>query len=173
LVGSRFARSAAGVAGAVLCLVATTAAPAAAVTQEPVTVTLDCIVPGTDGTYRAVFGYDSPTTKYTIPIGVNNRITPQSLDRIQPNKFEVGSYRGAFTTPPVDNGQQVTWTVTTSASYPTSSATASSSSTACAPPVSLPAEGNGTGPVLIVAASVLVTFMILSVRRRVVAHPAD
>jgi hypothetical protein len=171
-------RSVAAGLGAVACLLVATAAPAAAQNQQPVTVSVACIVPASNGTYRAVFGYTSPTTKYNIPVSGSNQMTPQSLDGIQTTKFDIGSDQGAFITPPIAAGQQVTWRVVTSVNFPASTATASSSSTPCGPPVSLPAEGNGTGPVVIVAASLLVTFLVLALRRRpakqtATAHPAQ
>jgi hypothetical protein len=170
------ARAAAAVVGAVLCLLGTaglSGAAAAAVPQQPVTVTVVCIVPGSNGTYRAVFGYDSPTTKYNIPVGQSNKLIPSSLNGSQPTKFEIGAHRAAFTTPAISNSQTVTWSVYTSYEFPTSSATASSASRTCGPEVSLPAEGNGTGPVVIVAVSLVVAFLVLALRRRTATVRAE
>lgn len=168
---ARLARAAAGIAGALLCVLATTASPAQAHNNtKPVTVTLDCVIAGTDGTYRAVFGYDSPTTKYTIPAGTSNFLYPKALNGIQPTKFEIGAHRGAFTTSAIPNDQQVYWIVYTSSAHPTSYAIASATSKACAPPVSLPADGNGAGPAIVVAVSVVVVFLMLALRRRTPAR---
>jgi hypothetical protein len=122
--------------------------------------TVDCVVPASDGTYRAVFGYDNPTSyTATVPVGPYNTMDPASLNGIQPTVFTPGAHRAAFATAVVAKGKKVSWTLFGM------TVTASSQSPTCGPTVSLPAEGNGIGPVLVLAGSVLLSVASLYVRQ--------
>jgi hypothetical protein len=52
---------------------------------------LECVKANGDGTYTAFFGYyNENDDDVTIPIGVNNRFSPEPSDRGQPTTFEPG-----------------------------------------------------------------------------------
>ena len=109
--------------------------------------TVDCVVKGDGGAYRAVFGYDNNMSKaVTVPVGVSNYVTPDSLNGDQPTKFEPGAHRGAFTTQETKL-PAITWRV---GLY---TVIATPYSTACTGPVDLPAEGNGAGPAIVILLS--------------------
>ena len=154
----RCGRRVAGVLVAGLALLALTAAPAAA-SQSPKP-TVDCIVPGNGGTYQAVFGYDNHAKNtVTVPVGPYNAMSPASLNGIQPTQFAPGANRAAFATPPVAGSSPVSWTLVGI------TVTATSQTATCGPSVSLPAEGNGIGPVLVLAGSVVLSIGALYVRQ--------
>jgi hypothetical protein len=121
---------------------------------------MDCIVSGGNGTYRAVFGYDN-YTEYTaiVAIGPYNTMNPASLNGIQPTRFTPGEHRAAFATPSVPDAQPVSWSILGL------TVTATSKSATCGPTVSLPADGNGVGPVLVLVASVGLSMGMFYVRQ--------
>jgi hypothetical protein len=137
--------------------IALPAAPAAAAPSGP---TLDCIV-RSGGTYRAVFGYDNDTPDtLTVETGPDNTMSPDSLDGIQTTTFAPGHHRAAFATPPIKVNTDVSWTVLGT------TVTATFKSAHCGPEVTLPAEGNGIGPVVVLGGSVLLSLGSLYLRQR-------
>jgi len=124
--------------------------------------TVECVIPAADGTYRAVFGYDNFSGyDVTVPVGQSNKLIPANLNGSQTTVFAVGAHRASFSTPPMPTGVDITWTV---GLY---TAKASSASNACGPSVNLPAEGNGTAPIFVLVASVIALGVIaLRLRRR-------
>jgi len=173
---TRLVRATVAILGAVALTAVTAAAPAAASPSTVVpaamtfnaSLTVDCVVLEDDHTYRAVFGYDNYTGyDVTIPVGKDNNLNPANLNGAQTVHFGVGPHRAAFSTPAMPVGVDITWTVGWF------SAKASSDSPACGQSVSLPAEGNGTAPIFVLAASVIALGVIaLRLRRRDPARTA-
>lgn len=82
-----------------------TVAPTSTPTPIPARVRpiLDCVYNNGDGTFTAFFGYSNPNTfAVDIPIGADNRFTPDPIDRGQPSRFEPGRT-------PWGQGFNVTW----------------------------------------------------------------
>jgi hypothetical protein len=127
---------------------------------------VDCVVVTGDG-FQAVFGYEKATGQVTIPVGPLNQVSPASLDGGQPTQFKAGWRPGVLVLPPVPVGSTVSWTVDGL------TATATAGSQVCGPRVSLPAEGNGAGPVLVLVGSVAVSMGFASLRRRMQARRGD
>ena len=160
-MGARAARATFRVAAAVAVVagvLGTTAVPALA-GPVPVSPALNCIVLGSNGTFQAVFDYHAKNN-VTIPVGPNNNLDPPTLNGNQPTDFTFGWNRAAFATAPVSGTTVVTWTVDGI------SASADSTSGACGPNVSLPSEGNGIGPVIVIVLSVLLSMLAVAWRRR-------
>jgi hypothetical protein len=140
------------------------------VAQQPATATwtslnkapqCDCVEQSSDGkSYRAVFSYDNET-KYTgrIEKGGNNAVFPKQIDGNQTTEFTAKG-KSTFATGWVSNNQDVEWRVGGQ------TAKASSKSKRCDKKVSLPADGNGSGPVLALAVSLLIAGGVVLVRRR-------
>ncbi|GGK24651.1 hypothetical protein GCM10010124_16480 [Pilimelia terevasa] len=120
---------------------------------------VDCVTVPVNGTYRAVFNYTSySSSAVTVAVGTNNIVSPGGLNGSQPTRFSPGPRRAAFTTAAVPVNTVVVWKVHGN------TATARSSSRSCGPQVSLPADGNGTGPVLALGASAVIAGAALLVR---------
>jgi hypothetical protein len=52
---------------------------------------LECVVANGDGSYTAWFGYNNRNTAdVSVPVGSNNRFTPNPIDRGQTTLFEPG-----------------------------------------------------------------------------------
>ncbi|MBI1758901.1 MAG: hypothetical protein HYR62_06710 [Actinobacteria bacterium] len=118
-------------------------------------IVMDCVIPRMDGSFQVVFGYSSELgSTASRPVGAMNSMLPAELDGVQVTDFEPGRHHGAFVTPPVA-AASVSWRVgqTTVA--------ATITSRACQGPVSLPSEGNGTGPALVLAGSLIAAAVIL------------
>jgi len=147
---TRFARATGALAITIAATVILPAPPAWAAPAGAIRPFVDCVIPGSDGTYQAVFGYEKADNGQRVPIGPENTLTPSTLNGVQPTTFAAGKNSAAFATPPVPNGQQVSWTLGSAI------ATANAGSQDCGPKVSLPAEGNGVGGVLVLAVSVLI-----------------
>jgi hypothetical protein len=130
------------------------------------TTSCDCIVKNTKtGEYRAVFGYAS-TSKSAgkIARGDNNRLEvtggSAEVDGVQTTTFEPGTHRAAFATGWIPKDAQVTWYVGGKAS------TADWNRPTCGRDVSLPADGNGSGPLIALALSGLVAAGAVVLRKR-------
>ncbi len=126
------------------------------------TPTCDCVLRSEDGKrYKAVFGYVNPTRHVgRISSGDNNTVLPKSAGGTQATEFEPGTHRAAFASGWVDKSTEVVWSVGAK------KVSANWSKPTCGGHVSLPADGNGTGPVVALALSLLVTAAVLLVRRR-------
>lgn len=134
---------------------------------------VDCIIPGPGTEYRVVFGYRNngeqlvhrPVSSYpasgstTTTSSSTNLMSLSSLNGSQVSYFEPGTRHGAFTTAVV-TASSVSWTVGGT------TVTATRNSPTCGSPVSLPAQGNGTGPALVLLASLVVATFLLWARRR-------
>ncbi|GAA1637493.1 hypothetical protein [Actinoplanes couchii] len=160
-------------AGAVALVAAVTTAlfvntgPAAATWQTlSGSPTCDCVVKNSKtGEYRAVFGYVSNSTATgKIAAGANNRLEltggSGSLDTAVTTRFEPGTHKASFATGWVSKNAQVTWSVggkTVAAHWnrPT-----------CGNDVSLPAGGNGLGPIIALLAAGVVFVLAAVIRRR-------
>jgi hypothetical protein len=119
---------------------------------------LDCVTRSGSG-FTAVLGYANSGTATEHARGADNAISPAALDGAQPTKFSSGTHHGVFAV--TVTGSSATWTLegTTLVIGPTSAA--------CPPGTELPAEGNGTGPVLaLVAAGLLGGLVVARARSR-------
>jgi LPXTG-motif cell wall-anchored protein len=134
------------------------------------TTTCDCVVKNTKtNEYRAVFGYDSTSRSAgKISLGANNHIqltgadasSSSKIDGVQTTTFEPGAHRAAFATGWVSKDTQVTWAVGEQR------ASADWNKPTCGRDVSLPATGNGSGPLLALAASLLIAGGAIVLRKR-------
>jgi hypothetical protein len=169
----------AGVAAvtAVVAGVALGAGPAAATWQTlSGDTTCDCIVKDTEtNRYRAVFGYTNTGRQAgKIAIGDNNRLVatgpnapaPNKVDGVQTTTFETGTHKAAFATAWLSKDVQITWKVGGKSS------SASWNKPVCGRDVSLPADGNGSGPVIVLFASLLIAGGAVLLRRRRLAPRA-
>lgn len=69
---------------------------------------LDCITQQDDTTYTAWFGYENTDTiSITVPVGAQNKFTPEPNDRTQPIVFDPGRKDKIFSI--VFNGKNLTW----------------------------------------------------------------
>ncbi|GIF14238.1 hypothetical protein [Actinoplanes teichomyceticus] len=163
------------VAGAVALVVAAVAAltlntGTAAATWKTLagTPTCDCVLrDSASNTYRAVFGYVSTASSAgTIAAGDNNRIeliggSTRRTTHTVTTRFEPGVHKGTFATGWISRDTTVTWrvggkTVVAAWTKPT-----------CGKDVSLPAGGNGTGPLAaLVVAGAVAAFVLWRKRRR-------
>lgn len=93
---------------------------------EPIGVFVTCIDNNADGTFSAVFGYESANAAaVTIAAGPSNDVSPGGPDQGQPTSFQPGNVASAFTVDGVSEGGDVTWTLVYGGQ--TSTATASAS----------------------------------------------
>jgi Putative Ig domain len=80
------------------------------VTGSKISPVLECVTNNGDGTYTAYFGYNNPNSLIvTIPLGSNNRFTPNPQDRGQPTTFETGRRVSVFSV--IFNGSNLVWTL--------------------------------------------------------------
>jgi hypothetical protein len=162
----------AGVAAvaAVIAGVVLSTGPAAATWQTVNgTATCDCVVKNDKGQYKAVFGYDSSSKQSgRIAEGSNNKLeltgvnAPSSskIDGVQTTTFEPGSHRASFATGWISKEHEVTWAVggqRVSANW---------NKPTCGRDVSLPADGNGSGPIIALALSGLAAAGAVVLRKR-------
>ncbi|MEU4619547.1 hypothetical protein AB0G04_06160 [Actinoplanes sp. NPDC023801] len=131
--------------------------------------TCDCVVKDSStGKYRAVFGYVSHSNATgTIAAGANNRVELSggaSTDAKVTTKFQPGTHKASFATGWVGKDTQVTWKVGGK------SVAAHWNRPTCGNDVSLPAGGNGFGPILAFLAAGAVAAVVAVWRRRRAAH---
>jgi LPXTG-motif cell wall-anchored protein len=160
--------TAAVVAATVAGIVMVNAGPATATWRTlNGSVTCDCVVKNTKtNEYRAVFGYDN-ASKSTgkIERGENNRLEvtgadDKKVDGVQTTDFEPGSHKAAFATTWISKDAVVAWSVggkRVSADW---------NKPTCGRDVSLPATGNGSGPLIALVASLLIAAGAIVLRRR-------
>ena len=162
--GRRRAVAGAVVSAAAAVAVLATPGTAAAADATDLTPFLDCVSRHENGTYTAVFGYRNPTrTTIRVPVGSDNQVTPDWVRWSELTTFAPGEQRGAFSVT-VDESQPVMWHLgddnlqVRAGSRPACTAT------------EMPAEGNGTGPVVALAAGgVFGALLLRHVRRRAAA----
>lgn len=121
---------------------------------------MSCIVTNKNS-YRAVFGYAySGSRTVSIPRGAGNIMLPSDLDGLQPTTFEPGKHEGAFATPSLPRNSRVTWALLGS------TANAMPGSRKCGPDVTLPTEGNGSGPVIVLLVTTLLSLAAAAIQAR-------
>jgi hypothetical protein len=131
---------------------AMTASAATAATATPAPV-LNCVISNSaDGTFRAVFGYVNSGPATTVPVGTSNDLSPSSLQGTQTTAFSTGARDGSFVTAYVSKRVKITWTLGGT------SVSASWKVNECGAGVTLPTEGNGIGPVVVIALSMGFSF---------------
>jgi hypothetical protein len=156
---SRGPRLAAVIAIAAVTTLAPSAAAAAPGRSTPPDVVplVSCVVTGSDGSWTAVFGYDNQTgATVKIPVGPANQVSPASVGEPQPTTFLAGIHHGVFSVT-VSKGGGPMWHLGSD------NLAARKNDNTCTS-VQLPAEGNGTGMVMVVAAAGVVA--AYSLRRR-------
>ena len=128
---------------------------------------LDCVLPSTDGTWTAVFGYDNRTgATVTIPVGPANQVTPVQYGTPQPTTFEPGVRHGVFAVT-VTRGGGPMWHLGRT------DLAAREGDAACPPSTQMPADGNGTGlPIVLAAAGGAAALVLARARRRAVTPGA-
>jgi hypothetical protein len=91
---------------------ATENVPTATAIHQKVMPRLDCVVKNNDGTYTAHFSYENHNSyEVQIPVGIENKFSPGSMDRGQPTTFSPGyssSYPDAILQVTFD-GESLTW----------------------------------------------------------------
>jgi hypothetical protein len=112
------------------------------------------VVSRPDGSFRAIFGYSNAGPATTVPVGRYNWLFPDELNGLQPTAFATGSRTTAFATPFLPKDSIVAWTVQDRVTF------AYWRIAECGPGVTLPAEGNGIGPVVVIVLSVMATFAV-------------
>ena len=79
-----------------------------AVPKKAVSPVLDCVVKNKNGTYTAYFGYQNDNAMpVTIPVGANNKFTPNPQNRGQATVFLPGRVKRAFSV--VFDGSSLVW----------------------------------------------------------------
>jgi hypothetical protein len=148
---------------AVLAAVAT---PGVASAAGEVTPVLNCIKRvSADADWIAVLGYvNSSAQPVTYPRGPSNRLVPSTHDGGQPTTFQPGTVNGAFTET-FNANETATWTVSGR------SLTITRNGPACPPSAELPAAGNGTGPVIALAAAGVVGGVLVHRAKRRASAP--
>ena len=144
-------------------------APVAAMAASPVTPTVSCYWPNSDGSATFSIGYtNSGTTSVTYPVGPLNTVNPAPIDRGQPTTFLAGTHNNVWapTVTAADLNRNPSWTVNgVAASYAAAIAQCPSK------PVSV--DGSSAGYLTATAAVVGIgTFVLASPRRRRALRPA-
>ena len=173
---SRWARSAAALAGAVALLTLLAVPGTASAATSPgigtvptgtITPTLQCLTKGSNGSVTAVLGYTSAAkTTATIAVGQLNQLSPSRLSGKQPSTFQPGAHPGVLsltmTSSEYMNGAY--WWVDGNVVYFDWART--QNGPFCSPGTTLPANGNGTGiAVGLVAAGLAGVLVVRRVRR--------
>ena len=118
----------------------------------------DCVVKQGDQ-YKAVFGYANTSDKIgRFEAGQYNTVSGSTGTKVV-TRFEPGTHRAAFASGWVRKDQVVTWTIGSQR------VVANWNKPTCGPSVSLPADGNGSGPVIALAASLLIAAGVVLTRR--------
>jgi len=137
---------------------------AASADIDPLTPTVTCVQPLQNGTWTAVFGYtNTSSSTITVRRGGDNDFDPDRANGPQIETFRPGTYQGSFSVSVPSAYSSIQWElgdrrVTASRDR----------STRCPSSTELPADGNGLGIVLVLAASGAVAggSMWLAQRRR-------
>jgi hypothetical protein len=132
------------------------------------TPTCDCVLQNSkDNTYRAVFGYVSTANSAgSIAAGDNNRVvvsggSTKNAAAAVTTRFEPGAHKATFATGWLSRDTAATWTVGGR------TVTATWHKPTCGSDVSLPAGGNGTGPLIaLVMAGLVASFVFWRKRRK-------
>jgi hypothetical protein len=164
---TRAARALLVLAVAAVALVATSGTASAA---GGVSGVVSCYKDNFDGSYTVVVGYRSsyPGT-VTLPFGPTNRTYPERLQGAQPTVFQPGTHHAAFTVriTNADLYANARWELDGTVLRYSSLVTYA---TVCPSSTQMPADGNGSGPVVALAAAGLVgTVAVVRSRRRAAA----
>ena len=166
------AASGAALVAAIATVLVLNSTPAAATWQTfSGTPTCDCVVQDSKtNTYRAVFGYVSNSSATgKIDAGSNNKVvlsSNSSTDAKVTTRFEPGTHKASFATGWISKDTQATWKVGGK------NVTAHWNKPTCGRDVSLPAGGNGSGPILaLVIAGLVGGGIYLWRKRRTVTQP--
>ncbi|MGY1732675.1 hypothetical protein ACI798_14255 [Geodermatophilus sp. SYSU D01045] len=127
-------------------------------------VSVTCVTPVQDGYWNVVFGYTNTTgTTATVQRGQYNDVSPDRFDGAQPTRFTPGLHPGAFSVRVPASVSSVRWQV-----LGTTATAGRDSGTRCPSSTPLPADGNGMGIVIALAAAGAVggTSVVVSRRRR-------
>ncbi len=161
---------------AVVALVALLATPGTASatgtrTVEPV---LDCYVENRDHSWTVVVGHvNSSARTVTIPRGRDNQAHPSTVAALPPTTFRPGTVKGAFTAEVsvADLYAGARWVLD---GYTLDYRAAAGSSRVCPSSTELPAQGNGLGPAIgLAAAGVVGAAWLLRARARTTAGGRD
>ena len=88
--------------------ISATFATTAITEKEEVHPILECVVKNRNGSYTAYFGYlNENTVAVSIPVGPNNKFTPDPQNQGQTTVFQPGRVRSAFTV--VFDGHDLVW----------------------------------------------------------------
>ena len=161
-----------GLAAAALIVVAVggtflASTPATATwTDFEATATCDCVLKQGER-YKAVFGYANSTTKIgEFEAGQYNAVSGSTGTEVV-TRFEPGTHKAAFASGWVGRNEVVTWTIGSQR------VVATWDKPTCGPSVSLPAGGNGSGPVIALAASLLIAAGVVLTRKFRLTARAD
>lgn len=144
---------------AAVALVATPGIAAAQNGNQSVKPTLDCIRKNSDGTYTAILGYNNTgSAPESIPVGTWNKLDPAKANGPLPTVFQPGQKRGVVTVTLTHDEWMggPYWYIDGAFVFFGFGWTRTSLATTCPSSTELPAEGNGTGMVITLAAAGLV-----------------
>ncbi|MGY1705902.1 hypothetical protein ACI79C_15155 [Geodermatophilus sp. SYSU D00697] len=164
---TRIARLLLALGVAAVALVVT---PGTASATGGVTGIVSCYTDNLDGSYTVVVGYTSsyPDT-VTLPLGPTNQAYPTRLQGAQPTVFKPGTHHAAFTVQitNADLWANARWELDGTVLQYNSLV---SYATVCPSSTQMPADGNGSGPVIALAAAGLVgAVAVVRSRRRAAA----
>ena len=109
--------------------------------EFPVSPLVKC-VDNHGSTFEATFGYSNPNAEsVTQPIGPANSVSPGGPGRGQPETFEPGVVKSAFTVTGIPADGAATWTLTTLPLETNTASATSSFATKCTEPPEVPAIG--------------------------------
>jgi hypothetical protein len=151
---------------AVIGMVGLLAAPGTASAHYGVVTPLfECVTKlhGADG-WTALLGYSNTgNAPVTWAVGPGNVLRPSARNGEQPTTFQPGTHRGVFTVA-FKTGNSVSWTVGGI------SVNATMNSKRCPASTELPAEGNGTGPAIVLVSAGVIGAVVLHRARRRALH---
>jgi uncharacterized protein (DUF2249 family) len=89
-------------------------------------------------TYDATFGYSNPNSaSVTVPVGEQNNVSPGNQNQGQPSTFDPGPHNSVFTIPGIQEGQTVTWSLTTAPHQAMTAEAMASFATKCSQPAKI------------------------------------
>ncbi|WP_369131745.1 hypothetical protein [Modestobacter sp. I12A-02662] len=155
---ARLARAALVVVLAVVGLLAAPGTASAGDDDDLVIPLLTCVTHAEDGRYTAVFGYNNRTSRVvTVSRGDDNNVDPSGP---VPEVFQPGVHHGVFSVSTTVD-RRVEWEL-----YDSEVRAYGSSQPSCGPEVQMPADGNGTGAVVALAAAGVVGAIAVQRARR-------
>jgi hypothetical protein len=160
----------------VIALVGLAASPgiASATGTHTVKPVLNCYKEAADGSWTVIIGYVNGSRKTVdIPRGPADQAHPSMFASLPPTSFRPGTVNGAFTAvvSPADLHAGLRWLLD---GYTLDYRAAASSSQVCPSSTELPAQGNGLGPAIgLAAAGVVGAAWVLRARARGTAGGRD